>query len=268
MNQYKYRFSSSALSKFQNYLDSDKEFEDFWNVDRETGEYKLSLDEIIAKNEQELLDYINKVPMPPIEAADKGTVFNEIVDRILLHTKDGREDVKIKSGKVLIDGDEAPVVFGEMEGFSFTFDLQLCMNIAKELQGAIPQYHTEAILPTKYGPVLLHGYIDYVLNDIVVDLKTTKNYTFPKFDSGWQKDVYPYCLIESGVMENVSEFDYIVVLWKDLVGKPTSGSIYLEPYTYNHVKATARLKEICEWLIEWVEINRERITNKVFLGEE
>ena len=268
MSQHKYRFSPSALSKFQKYLDSDKEFEDFMNVDAD-GNYKLSLDEITEDNEQELLDYINKVPQEPSEAADKGTCFNEIIDRMILHQKEGREDVKIKSGKMLIgDMDEVPVVYAKMDGFSFTFDLELCLDMAKELNGAIPQYHTEAILPTKYGNVLLHGFIDYVIGDVVVDLKTTSRYSYPKYDVGFQHDLYPYCLITSGVMDSVSEFDYLVVQWKDLVGKPTTGTVYLEPYTYNHEQATARLRNTCEWFIEWLELNRDRITNKQIFGEE
>lgn len=267
MSQHKYRFSPSSINKFHEYLNSDQEFEGKWNRG-EGGEYKRSAQEIADAKEQELLDYINKVPQVPSEAADKGTCFNEVLDRLILHKKDGREDVRIKSGRMPIgDFEEVPVVFAEMDDFHFTFDLQLCLDLAKELKGAIPQYHTEAILPTKYGDVLLHGYIDYVLDDMVIDLKTTGDYTFPKFNDGWQKDVYPYCLIESGTMQSVSEFDYLVVHWKDLVGKPTTGMVYIEPYTYNHEQATARLRTTCEWFIEWLELNRDRITNKVIFGE-
>lgn len=267
MLQHRIRISPSLLTKFQAYLDSDKEFEAFWNIDA-YGNYKLDAQEMAEQKEQELLDYINKVPQEPSEAADKGTVFNEIIDRLILHTKDGREDVSIRSGKWLSgDYDEVPVVFGEMDGFHFTYDLQLCLGIARELKGAIPQYHTEAVLPTKYGDVLLHGYIDYALYNKIIDLKTTKQYTFPKFNDGWQKDVYPYCLIESGMMPAVSEFDYLVVQWRDLVGKPTSGAVYVEPYTYSHEASTRRLRNICEWFIEWLEINKDRITNKAFFGE-
>lgn len=267
MSQHKYRFSPSAINKFYEYLNSDQEFEGKWNRGA-GGDYKQSAQEIAEIKERELLDYINKVPQAQSEAADKGTVFNEIIDRLILHKKDGREDVSIRSGKMQVGYyDEVPVVFGEMDRFHFTYDLQLCLGLARELTGAVPQYHTEAILPTKYGNVLLHGYIDYVLDDKVIDLKTTSDYSYPKFNDGWQKDVYPYCLIESGMMKSVPEFDYIVVHWKDLVGRPTTGAVYVEPYTYNHEASTLRLRNICEWFIEWLEMNRERITNKAIFGE-
>lgn len=267
MSQPKYRFSPSALSKFRDYLDSDLEFEGPWNRDAD-GEYKLSADEIAAKKEQELLDYVNKVPQEPSEAADKGTCFNEVLDRLLLNTKEGREDVNIHSGRVNTnDGDELPVVFADMDGFSFIYSLDLCLNLRNELKGAIPQYHTEAVLNTKYGDVLLHGFIDYVIDDKVVDLKTTKQYSFPKYDTGFQRHIYPYCLIESGVMDEVSEFDYLVVQWKDRVGQPTSGALYMEPYTYNHAESTKLLRGYCERFIEWLENNRYRITNKAIFCE-
>lgn len=267
MSQPKFRFSPSALQKWDDYLNSDLEFEGPFNRDAD-GDYKLSADEIAAKKEQELLDYINKVPQEPSEAADKGTCFNEVVDRLILNTKEGREDVSIRSGRVNTkDGDELPVVFADMDGFSFTFALDLCLDLRNELKGAIPQYHTEAVLPTKYGDVLLHGFIDYVLGDKVIDLKTTKMYSFPKYDKGFQKHVYPYCLIESGVMDGVSEFDYLIVKWRDLVNQPTSGDLYLEPYTYNHEQSTKHLRAVCERFIEWLDNNRDRITNKAIFCE-
>ena len=69
-------------------------------------------------------------------------------------------------------------------------------------------------------------------------------------------------------MDSVSEFDYLIVKWKDYVGQPTSGELYLEPYTYNHEQSTKHLRSYCERFIEWLEANRYRITNKAIFCEE
>ena len=44
----KYRFTPSLLNSFQRYLDSDIDADDFMNIDRETGEQRLTADEIAA----------------------------------------------------------------------------------------------------------------------------------------------------------------------------------------------------------------------------
>ena len=97
MKQPEYRIYPSLLDKFQAYLDSEQEADSFYNTDQETGEQKLTADEIADRHERELLDTINRVPREPSEYADKGTCFNEIVDRIIEHRKDGRADVKVET---------------------------------------------------------------------------------------------------------------------------------------------------------------------------
>ena len=72
-----------------------------------------------------------------------------------------------------------------------------------------------AILPTIYGDVELYGHVDYINTNKIHDLKTTKNYTFGNYEKYWQRHLYPYCLIESGEMEEVTEFEFTVVKWRN-----------------------------------------------------
>jgi hypothetical protein len=261
----KYKIYPSLLDKFQSFLDADQATEEWWNLDSE-GEYKLTADEMSDKLEQELLDAVNRVPHEPIEAADKGTCFNEVIDCLISHRKCEYEGMDIQSGELA--GNR--VITAKLNGFEFNYDFGLCREIADSLKGAISQHECRAILPTKYGDVELYGYADEIVGDEVVDIKTTSRYDFGKFSKGWQKYVYPYCLVESGEVAGVSGFEYLVVVWKGGTSRTPvlSANIYEEYYTYDHAKSKASLTMICERFIEWLENNRHKITDKKIFAED
>lgn len=282
MNDIRYRIYPSLLDKFQSYLDSDIEAESFWNIDSETGEMKKTPDEIAAANEQALLDTINRVPHEPIEAADKGTCFNEIVDCLISRKNTEREDISIESGALDEQGAFVPnssevnatgpdVIRAQMDGFVFLFDTEACKEAARYFgRQAIPQHFCKGVITTAYGDVELYGYADEIVRDKVYDIKTTSAYQFGKFERSWQKDVYPYCLVASGEMTTVSEFEYTVFqLTKPSARNPVIGAkMYAEAYTYDHTESEKRLRSFLERFIEWLEANRERITDeKIFNGQ-
>lgn len=271
--QLKYRIYPSLLDKFQELLDSEIEADDFFNLDEE-GNQRRTADEIADRHTQELLDTINRVPHEPIEAADKGTCFNEIVDAI--SDNDGRypaDDFDPVEGDYVTlngDGGTGPVVGirAMRNGFTFDFDINLLRSAADYFAGAVHQQLVKATIGTKYGAVELYGYIDEILPTKVCDIKTTSSsYKFGKFERKWQKDVYPYCLTESGLMQ-VEEFEYTVYQ----LSKPSSrsplitGCQYLEQYTYNHAAATMRLRRHVEHFIEWLEVHRDQITDRKIFG--
>ena len=285
MSTPKYRIYPSVLDKFQKFLDSDLVAEEFWNKDSE-GDYKLSPEEMSLQLEQELLDCINRVAHDPSEAADKGTAFNEVIDCIIEHHPCEREDMEIFSSnsfRVLdVYGnpndpetcdvehhDECkPNIHVKFNGWDFYYDSFLCRNMAHYFKGCIPQYTCSAILPTIYGDVELYGHVDYINTNKVHDLKTTKNYTFGNYEKYWQRHLYPYCLIESGEMQEVTEFEFTVIKWKERKNEPISGEIYKEAYTYSHKASSKALKGICESFIEWLEANRDKITDKKIFAED
>ncbi len=261
----KYMIYPSLLDKFQALLDVDQSVEELWNIDSE-GEYKETADEMSDRLEKELLDTINRVPKEPIEAADKGTCFNEVVDCLISHRKCEYEGMDIQSGEL----GENRVITAKLNGFEFHFDKDFCKEVAEALKGAISQHYCRAILPTAYGDVELYGYVDEIVTDEVVDIKTTSRYDFGKYGKGWQRFVYPYCLVERGELQWVRGFEYLVVVWKGGTSRTPvlSGTIYEEYYTYDHAAAELHLRQICERFIEWLELHRDQITDKKIFAEE
>lgn len=268
-----FKIYPSLLDKFQEFLDYEQAAEEPWNKvsetakekgqypDLEVGDYILSPDEMADKLEQELIDTINRVPHEPWEAADKGTCFNEIVDMLIADRECEHEEMEVD-----ITGD---TITARYHGYEFTYDRAFCQQVADGLNGSVSQLFTKATIETKYGTVELYGYIDeYRLNQ-VIDIKTTSQYDFLKFERKWQRHIYPYCLVESG--HEVEGFEYRVIKWKG--GTKTqpalSGEIIPEYYTYTHSESTDALRAMLEQFVGWLESRKDRITDtKIFASDE
>lgn len=150
MSQPKYRIYPSLLDKFEDYLRADEEAESFFNVDRDTGEYKRSPDEIEAELKRSLIDAINRVPFSS-EAADKGTAFNALIDS-MIHLE---KHVPSEHAPYQIIGDEetniVQVTFPETELApmrNFLFDRKWVIDEAEYFRGCISQLYVSATLPT------------------------------------------------------------------------------------------------------------------------
>lgn len=277
--QPKYRIYPSLLIAYQNLLDYEQVAEEDWNkvsqaahdrgefLDRDIGDYKLTPDEMYLKLEAELLDSINRVDGRYGEAAEKGTAFNEIVDCLIEHRKSSREDCKIYSTNNVCG---QRVIRAEIKGFTFDFDIQLCKEVAEYFSGSLTQYEAKATMQTCYGPVLLYGYIDEWVASIISDIKTTGNYTFGKFEKGWQRHVYPWCVIESGMTTCVDHFEYLIVEWANQrKGEPLKAKgIYRETYNYDHAESGMKIRDMLESIIPWLESRREFIQDKKIFGGE
>ena len=279
----RYRIYPSLLDKFQRLVNANDVFESYFNID-ENGCYKKSFEEIVSELEQQLLDSINRTPMEPIEAADKGTCFNEIVDCLIERRKSNREDVVIETaflvptlqetiGEKEIKHDgvarKTKVIKAQMNGFTFYFDPATCEEAASYFQNCICQHRCESIISTRYGDVELYGYVDEIRKDKVFDIKTTKQYEFGKFEHSWQKDVYPYCLVTSGDLQQVSSFEYTIYVLKGGTSRTPiiTAEQYKEEYAYNHKLAENRIANVCERFIEWLELNKASITDKKIFNQ-
>ncbi|MCM1452664.1 MAG: hypothetical protein NC102_10415 [Clostridium sp.] len=303
----KYCIYPSLLIAYQGLLDLEHAFEEPWNIvsekahergeylDREVGDYKLTPDEMYLKLECDLLDSINRVYGRFGEAADKGTAFNEIVDCLIENRKSSREDCKIhttytdmyyiiylwanqhksKLGEdvyskiIKILKEEEKVIRAEIHDYIFDFDINFCKQAAEYFKGSLPQYLAKATIDTSYGDVLLYGYIDEWVGNKMYDIKTTSSYKWGKFEKGWQRWVYPYCVIEAGDTTEVESFTYWVVEWDYCINRPlTAKNICEETYTYDHEEATRKIREICEGFIDWLESRRDFIQDKRIFGGE
>lgn len=273
-----------------------------WNETEETLHF--SEEEVDALLKQEFIDKVNKVPTPPSEAASKGTAFNEIIDCLVKKCKPSNPAIVIKtirSGEDLFKARQetgrfeadmsdgvTPImpshdlpssnelfakigttfIYAELDGFEFFFDKNFCIEAAEYFKGSIAQYYTKANLQTSKGVVEIHGYIDYLRHMKLFDAKTTKRYNWGDFQKKWQRYAYPFTLIESGMMNEVNSFEFtIYVLSGGSSRSPLiTGKQYKEVYTYDHEQARKMLTQQCERVIEFLEENRELITNEKVFG--
>lgn len=276
MKQPNYKFYPSLLDKFYKYMNLD--YENFFykddsgkwhkNLNDESGECALSSEEVEAIAKQELIDSINRVKSEPSEAAAKGTCYNELVDA-LIHNKKS-ENQNLSTSKIFNSDNTCVAIGCVLDGFSFQFDLPFIQGAAEYFKGSQSQVYCEAPIETDYGTVMLYGYIDELRQDVVYDIKTTKQYSFGNYENYWQRHLYPYCLIESGDCTDIRAFEFTVFQLKGGTSRTPyiTGSMYREEYTYDHKTSTAMLKQICERLIEFLNNNRSLITDKKVFGGE
>lgn len=294
-----YRFYPTLLDKFQTFLDTTAEdyfYQDEdgkWHKNYSEAEdaFHYSQEEVDALLKQELLDAINRVPHEPSEPASKGTALNEIVDCIIHNRKSDNKNVLIKSLKGIdvkrefgctdevgkpvyydywFEHIKVPCIFAEIDGFSFYFDKDFCKSIAEYFKGSLSQVFTSATIDTEFGEVELYGYIDELRENKVFDLKTTSRYEFGKYSKYWQRHIYPYTLIESGACTEINSFEFTAYVLKGGTSRTPliTGVQYAEVYQYNHEQSKMLLKNICERFCQFLEDNRDLITNKKIFNEE
>lgn len=186
---------------------------------------------LTSEQDEAFQDFINKINRVPFtsEAAEKGTAFNEIVDDKNLIKLVGK-DIRYKG---------------------FAFKASLINDFKDYFKGAISQVYTSTTLETNKGLIELYGYADKVLQDTCFDIKTTGRYEFPKFISGWQHKVYPFCFNRNNIF--VDKFEYTVTDFNNF---------YKETYFYNPERDIAAIKGICESLVDFIELHRDLITDK------
>lgn len=278
-----YRIYPSLLDKFQDLCDYREVAAQDWNRvsesahargehrDKEVGDYKLSEDEMHAKLEAELIDSINRCPHEPREAADKGTAFNEVVDCLIENRNSDKVGLR-RHYTLQETGHPGPLdgVEASLNGFTFVFDLELCRRTASTFRGSLCQYLAEATMETSCGTVELYGFIDEWVGDRIYDIKTTSRYEFGKFERRWQRHLYPWCVVESGMAQSIREFTYWVVEWA--YQRPyeplTAKGIYPETYTYDHTESGLLLRSHVERFISWLEYRRDFITDRRIFGGE
>lgn len=181
-------------------------------------------------SEQELINKINRVPFKS-DSADKGTWFNELID----HSIKGNG----KYGLQYLNG--------------------VALEVFERLKGASMQVYTSTLLEVDGKIVELYGYIDYVLQDKVIDLKTTQVYDLGKYQKSMQLHFYPVSLIDEGNV--INEFEFLVT---DFV------NVYPETYKVDYQRSKMILIDSCKELIRFLQLKRDLITDKkVFaLNEE
>ncbi len=259
-----YAITPSHLDAFQAFLDAEYDWGQWWGNSEEPVK---SAEEYAAECEKKLIDQINRCPKEPIEVADRGTAFNEVVDMFIhnLGTAATRSDMDIRLSK-----SEPYYIYVKFNGFEWYFDTHLCTKVAERYPYSISQYPCGAPLQTSKGLVWLYGYLDEWVAYKISDIKTTGEYHFGKYERKWQKHLYPYAVVESGDCTEIQEFEYTVVKLSEPTKKDPiiHGEIYPEVYTNDHEQNRRLLQDICEQFIEWLEYRREHITDSRIFGGE
>lgn len=241
----KYNFYATLLDAYQNYLDAEATYNKYY---AESDKYSC-YDEYEEQCKKEFIDKLNRVPFDS-EAADKGTAFNSLVDYV--NSKIKPEDMEFEC----IQYNGCNLIVVKFNGREFTFNKMMVLDMANKYKEALPQYRCEKVLPTKYGDVLLYGYIDELMPMAIHDIKTTGNYSAFKYRNNWQHKVYPYCI------EDVNEFHYDIIEWKSSEPK-----YHEEIYHFNPTVDIPALTEHCESLINFIELHKDLITDKKLFNE-
>lgn len=193
--------------------------------------------------EQEFIDKINRVPITDekdLERMAKGTALNNLVDKQVINQTFS----------------EAETISEIVDNQTFTFDSRIVNTLGDKLQGATPQVYTQTIIRCNGNDVLVYGYIDYVLANKVIDLKTTSTYELGKYKDSMQMHLYPIALFNE---ENIvtDEFEFLVTDFKE---------IYSETYPINLIDSNAKLAVVCTSLIEFLNAKSDLITDKKIFG--
>lgn len=250
VKQPSYKVYATLLDNFWGYLNSDVIYNRYWGYSENPPHTE---EEFHEQKFQDLINTINRVPFES-EAADKGTAFNEIIDALI---------EKREPNDMTVERSEDGYYVVHYKDYTFNFPIDVCKKLSEYYKGAITQQRVEAILPTKYGDVLVYGLIDELMPMSVHDIKTTGSYSVGKFKENHQHLVYPYALIENG--NDVRLFEYNVVEWAR--GGCVSG-VYTETYVFDPERDIPILRDHVEQLIEFLEDNRHLITNKKIFGED
>lgn len=249
MLQLNYKFFPSILDKFGSYLNSSQIYQQFWGFSENPSKTE---EEFEQEQFQGLINSINRVPIAweDTEAMDRGTAFGEVVDCLIENRKSDKMEI--------VSNKETGTISVNFNQRTFEFPIALCKEFANHFSGALTQQYCEGVLSTKYGNVMLYGYIDELMPFFVADIKTTSKYNAFKYKDGWQHIVYPYCLKCMDI--HIDTFEYRITDFK---------SVWSEVYNFNPLTDVPKLINHCEAFVEFLEQNKELITNaKIFAFDE
>lgn len=252
----KYRISPTTLDALYSYINSDNLWERYWGASENPS---ISPEDFHEQKRIDLLNNLNRIDIPweDSERADLGTAFNEIIDGLITKTTPKHEKLE-----QYLYSKELGIIFVVFNKRIFIFPIHICESIAEYCAKSIPQYRIKQTISTKYGTVLLSGYIDELLPTAnIIDLKTTGRYSQGQFEDHFQHHIYPYAINKEGM--KCEYFEYLIMqyyLTKDRMIK--NCEIHKEYYRYDKYESEAHIKYWCELLIEFVEENKNLIINQ------
>ena len=140
----------------------------------------------------------------------------------------------------------------------FIFVRSQILDAAKVYKNAVSQVLCSGILKFDDIEINLYGYIDELFFSKVVDIKTTSR--APQafaFRDHWQHRVYPYCLNEMGAKIETFEYHHYVLNEQNNITV-----CVIEPYPVDLERVKSDLINICTLFTQFIELNKEKITDK------
>jgi hypothetical protein len=191
--------------------------------------YKLDLYDITW---EDIINKINRVPEPKSEAAQKGSSFHELT---------------VYDWTQLIPAEHR----GQMCYFydDYRFPAGPVEEIGKIRQGGEHEVYVEKELETKFGPVLLYGFIDTIKDGVAYDIKTTSRYDIGKYLRSLQRSAYLW-------MSGSRQFQFLVTNFH---------AVFKEDY-YPTGKEEERIRVEVEDFLEFCSHFSDHITDSKFLG--
>lgn len=187
----------------------------------------------------ELIDKINKVKKPQAIQAERGSVFEELIN------------LKLDNFVVEYDDDRGLYIYKDHQ-----FQDAGVEDVYHKLKDSIAkQKYIQAIVPMHGVNVKLYGIVDYTTPTRYKDLKTCERYKKGKYANYHQHKVYPLIAKVNGTP--IEQFDYVVTDFYNT---------FVEPYVPTP-KMFDEVADSCYWLISFVEENRHLITNPKIFGE-
>jgi len=158
--------------------------------------YKKSEDELSFI---QLFDKINKVEQEPDEARLKGMAFEGLINKIISFKNTDQNELVEPNGYIY-----------EIDGFEF--DATLSNRIAdKLLRSTSIQSYQEKIISTPRGNVKLYGVFDYKFPEMTADLKTTKSYSFGKYEDNMQHKFISLITTDKQFNYLATDFEYLFI---------------------------------------------------------
>lgn len=182
------------------------------------------------------------------ETAEKGSAYHKLIETLLVV----KDKMHIMSEP---DGDCYTIKLKDKE---YEFKPDIIREIIHEDEGGYSEEYIEHEFDIDGNKVLLYGYVDRVEGfNKLRDYKTTGNYTFPKYINAYQHKVY--LVVANAEGYKVDEMEYDITDFNDR---------YSEIYSYNETKMKADVFNMCRRVINFVEENKESITDKKIFGGE
>lgn len=249
----------TLLNAFTRFLNSDELYNEHLEY---KGDDAMSADDFHAQAFADFIDSINRVPKD-IPAATEGTAYGEMHVKWALgeFTPEPVQEY-YKNGnpngprRFVYTHTYHSNVTGEQVTITYKWNYEVALEVQEHFVGGVFEHLTETTLDTKYGSVILYGYVDLIRLNVMSDLKKTGKYDALKFMKEWQYRVYPMSLRREGV--KVDTFKYIACTG--------DRHVYIEEHPYQERFESEIIAHV-EALYEFIQNNRELITNKKLLCE-